>query len=533
MRFSDFFKKIIVFYLKKIKKLTISSRIIRFACKKFKDRELLVDSDKEITYSFRDLKERGDRLIHFLYGKGLIPGDVLGVMRCNAFEYFELRTAAHLGGFTFFSIPYYLLCENVIYFLNILKAKVFFYRGSDKLNIAKIKKEALFVEYFIDLDSVYYREIFSKEFNTYNKCKKVSPEPDFVATLNLSSGTTRDIPKAVQIPDKSWVSSLYNYVINSDIKVDSKMRFLCVLPFSTAGSTTFLPSLLSGTTHIIVREDFSPQIVANCIYNYRVNCLYITPSWFLELFEWCELNGERFSTLERIILGTEIMPSPRLEEAITFFGPIFYIGYGMVEVLPPITLLSPQDYHRRGKIKGDLLKSAGKVLKGVKIKIVNNEGKEISLGRVGKIAIKSDTISKGYLNNFEENSKRFKEGWFYTDDYGFLDSYGFLYFLGREEDIIVRDKELIFAREIEEIFYELPFIKQCAVIKKDNELFLFVSLRRKVDKKEVVTKLTKFWEENLSNYPFPRNIFIKDGLPISFLGKLDKKRLKEEMKILD
>jgi long-chain acyl-CoA synthetase len=465
-------------YLRRIKGLNSSWRIIDFSLRHYAQKTFLIQPDKNLKLTFKDFKERIEKQIAYFSDAGLTKGDVLAFSSANSIEYFEVRAACHCLGIVFLGLPINLTQEDIKYFLNRAGAKAIFKEG--RLEIIK---------------GIARRENLSD-----------------VATLNLSSGTTQKTPKIVRLTENNWIESLYGYLSNSRFNPHKKIIFLSTLPLITAGSTTFLPAFLAGITYVIIKEDTPVNALAGYINEYRVNRLYITPSRLLELLEWAKQHNQQLSSLDDIITGTERIAPNILKAAISFFGPKIFVGYGMVEALPPITMLTPEDYHTLG--------SAGRASKGVKIKILND----------GRIAIKSKTVSAGYLDNPEENLKCFKQGWFYTNDYGLLDKNGYLYILGRKEDILTEEPRRIFSPEIEDKIYELPFIKQCAVIKKNGRFVLFVSLREELSPQEGKDKIAGFCKENLKGLLVPDVIIIKDTLPVNYLGKLDRKRLREEIK---
>jgi acyl-coenzyme A synthetase/AMP-(fatty) acid ligase len=202
----------------------------------------------------------------------------------------------------------------------------------------------------------------------------------------------------------------------------------------------------------------------------------------------------------------------------------------MVEVLPPLTLLSPDDYYQRGELRKDILGSVGKVLKGIHVRIVDRDGRPCAPGIRGKIALKSDTISNGYLGNTDETQRCFRDGWFYTNDYGYLDTEDFLYVLGRAGDRVGETGDGIFAGEIEEKFYQFPFIARCAMIRSStNDCFLFVSLREPLAEVDVREKLRVFCQTNLDAFLQPKDIIVKGDFPLTPLGKLDRRALLSEV----
>ncbi|RKY32108.1 MAG: hypothetical protein DRP68_04185 [Candidatus Omnitrophota bacterium] len=510
-------------YLKRIKGLNTPAKIINFALRRYRKRIVLIQPEKNLELSYYDLFLRVNSLIDFFVKKNLRRQEVISFYSQNCYEYFEVRCAAHLFNLVFFSIPSYLGEEEIIYFLKETKSKVFFYRNIS--NLDRIRQETE-VELFIDLDSDEYLKITSGKVISLPKIKIGSYD---LATLNLSSATTVKTPKIVKITNNNWIASLYNYILTSKVNLRKKIIFISPISLSSAGSTTFLPLLFSGATALMISE-FSPSRFIGCIKKYEVNRIYLTASWFLELFDWCKINNERLISVENVIIGTERIPYPRLREAIEFFGPKISIGYGMVEALPPLTMLLPSDYYHKGRVKTDILRSVGRISKGVQLKILDKNYDPLSYGKIGKIAIKSETVSAGYLGSVKENIKHFKDGWFYSEDYGFIDENGFLYLLGRKEEVVIKGETFTFTKEIEDKLYKFPFIDKCVVIPEGRQIFLFLSLKERLGEREIKEKIFRFWEKELDKSLLPKEVFIKKKLPITPLGKLDIKKIREEVK---
>jgi acyl-CoA synthetase (AMP-forming)/AMP-acid ligase II len=512
------FKKMLLVYLKGVRGLTSPSKIIDFSFRRHKNKTCIIDPDRNETLTFKDLQGQVGRIVFFLREKNnLKEGETVGFIAGNCREYFLIRSAAHSAGFVFFIVPPYLEPQEIIGLLGKAGVKVLFYRQSDVPGIAGMLGNAGFPA--IDIDGKDYSDIFTQTAGLMpGGCL-----PERIATLNLSSATTNKTPKIIQLTGFNWVESLYNLLINSDVSFGKKIVLLCSLPYSTAGSTSFLPSLLSGAENVIIREPFNPEKVADLVKRFKVTHLYITPSRLLELLEYCRRNEDRLAGLDNIITGTERIAPAMLKAAILFFGPKISVGYGMVEVLPPVTMLSPKDYDRPD-ISDKIFASVGRVSEGVSVKILSPDHQPAAPGRIGKIAIKSNTMARGYLAASREEQDSFKGGWFYTADYGFFDEEGFLYISGREQDILTRDP-FVFAGNLEDKLYSLGFIKQCAIISSAGRIIVVVSLRHKMDGGEAQGKILEFCGKNFDKRFLPGEIIIKDVLPVSPAGKLDKKEL--------
>ena len=502
-------RNILIHYLKLIKGLSSQSRIISYSFKRHAAKAFLIHADENRVYTFSESQELAKKVIGLFSEKGLAPGDILAFSAPNCPEYFFVRAACHYCGIIFLGLPANLSEEAITHFLAISKAKIFFYERRADLQIDGIKAKAQGAD-CVEINSRLFTEITSQEAVprfTRHSLRALS----HTATLNVSSSTTQKIPKIVQLTDNNWVESLYGYLRNSEAPLSKENIFLCTVPFLTAGSTTFLPSLLAGLTHIMVKEDATAEGLVTHIKRYNVNRLYITPSRLLELLEWCKANDERLTSLKSIITGTEKFPALRLKEAINFFGPIITVGYGMVEALPPIAMLSPKDYHK--------LESAGRIARGVKVKITDD----------GRIALKCATVAGGYLDNADESTQCFRDGWFYSSDYGYIDTDNYLYILGRKEEMLTESPRRIFAKEVEDKLYTLTFINRCAALAKNAEVYIFVSLREAMESEQAKNGILRVFEENFKNTLSLKEIIVKENLPINAFGKLDRRKMREEM----
>lgn len=499
-------KPLVLFYLRSIRGLNSIGRILEFAFSKYKHEPCLIQPERNLELRFITLTKQTRKLAARFHTVGLKRKDVLAFSAPNCVEYFVVRAACHYAGIIFFGLPVNLSQEDVIYFLNKTSAKAFLYKGRSNLNTEEINSKTN-IKYLVNIDSIAYSSIFNKNKDVYYAPHSANPHS--LATLNLSSGTTQKTPKIIQLTGRNWVESLYGLLISSDSTMNKKIVFCCTLPLITAGSTTFLPLMLAGATNLIMREDFPLENLVYDIKKYHVNHLYITPSWLIELLEICKQHNEHLLEVEKITTGTESIPPLRLKELIDFFGPKIYVGYGMVEALPPIAMLTPKDYHK--------LDSAGKPAEGVEIKILDN----------GRIAVRSKTVCKGYLDGLDENIDCFREGWFHTNDYGHIDKDGYLYILGRKEEILVEEPELIFAREVEDKLYELPFIKRCMAARRNGQIVIFASLRQRLEEQEAKNKISEFYKANLTELPALSEVIIRERLPINPLGKLDRRNLEK------
>lgn len=511
-------KRLLLFYLFRCKRLRALSRIVRFALYRYRSDICLIEPETSGQLSFDELRQRAGKLLSFLQQQGVRKQEAVAFLSDNCREYFEVRTACHFGNYIFFALSASLDHDAVLYFLKEAQAKVFFYRNFSENEYLEQ------IPHAIDLDSPSYHAIFDKN----AEAGEAKVKPSDIATYNLSSGTTRRVPKIVPLTHLSWAMSLHNYIRNARVISHRRMVFLSCVPLATAGSTTYLPLLFAGATTVIYSGAFDPARIEAYIKRYNVSRLYLTPSWLLLLFEYCKQKDERLSGLENIIVGTEPIPGQPLKEAIEFFGPKISIGYGMVEVLPPLTLLTPGDYLHHEQIDDARLESVGRVLPGVVIKIIDNQQWELPRGEIGRIAIKSKTRGEAYLNS-PDAKEQFQGKWFYSGDYGSVDAKGYLSIVGRKQDILLHYDRPYFAREIEEKIYQLSFIQRCVALSRNEGIYIFASVRGNIGFSRAEELIKEFCRDNFKKHLQPADVFIKDCLPVTSLGKLDKQQLSQEV----
>ncbi len=500
--------KLAKLYLQKIKGLILPKDIIKYSAKKHHEKIAVIDQGRQIAYD--GLYKHAMKLANALTSLGMKKGDKLGVILYNCQEYFEIRIASCFTGIVLVPIVWDMFLEDVIFILNDCGVKCLIYHpGILGDNPEKIKEKTTVKNYI----PIPYNDLLSG--GSSNE-PKVDIKSGDLASINFSSGSTGR-PKGIMLTHENWANSFYNYLLNSSRT--HKMIFMHFLPLATAGGTSFLPLFFVGAKNILIKK-WDPAQAIKLIEKYDINAFFMSPSLFVDLLDYCK-NKNKKPNFFRIIVGTEAMPQTKLKEAIDYFGPIIQRGYGMVEVLPPLTLLSLQDRK---------LLSVGRVLIGVEMKAVGENGSGVTLGKIGRIVIKSNTISKGYWQQPELNSQAYRDGAFFSNDIGYEDEEGYWYILGREEDMIKEyGEKKYFASQIEDVLHEhLAILLACVFKDEKGRVVALVSLRR--GQKNIGSEdLRSFCEPRLTRIglPVPDIFKIVSDISVRATGKIDRKKIKE------
>ncbi|MDP4117345.1 MAG: AMP-binding protein, partial [Bacteroidota bacterium] len=179
--------------------------------------------------------------------------------------------------------------------------------------------------------------------------------------------------------------------------------------------------------------------------------------------------------------------------------------------------------------KDDHLPSAGKAVLENKIAVYNKAGDAVPADTEGEIVLSGPVVTNGYLNNMEETARKFRNGCYFSGDYGYLDNDGYLYLVTRREDLIISGGENINPAEIEYLLSKYSPIAEMVVFAEDDKYWgqipaLAVRLR---DPKQNITleEINLFLKDKLASYKFPKKLYIVDEFPKTDLGKVLKKQL--------
>jgi acyl-CoA synthetase (AMP-forming)/AMP-acid ligase II len=163
--------------------------------------------------------------------------------------------------------------------------------------------------------------------------------------------------------------------------------------------------------------------------------------------------------------------------------------------------------------------------------VVDPDGRDVKPREVGEIVLRGPDVMKEYYKNPKATAEAFKDGWLHTGDTCYYDEEGYLYFMDRLKDMIVRGGFNVYSVEVENVLYEHPAVKMCAVIAKPHpklgeDVLAFVVCKDGVT--ATAEELRDFTKDKLADFKQPRDIRFLDALPLNPHGKVDKKVLRAE-----
>lgn len=346
---------------------------------------------------------------------------------------------------------------------------------------------------------------------------------DDLAVLMYTSGTS-GLPKGVMLTYGNLQSDVDAAIEHAELK--QKHIFFGVIPlFHSFGMTAMMLAPMQLGAKVIYMARFHAPAVVKTIREQKVSLMFAVPSMFGAMLHVKDAAAADFASIYAFISGGEPLPANLGQAFARRFGVPIFEGYGLTETSPVVALNMPH-LNRAG--------SVGKLVPGVRVKIVDDEGNEQAQGQAGEVWLAGPMVMKGYHHLPRETAEALTaDGYFKTGDIGRMDADGFLYIVGRKKELIIVAGEKAVPREIEEAILKDPAVAEAAVVgKKDatrGEIVVaFVTAKAgqtvNADGLRVCCR-----EAGLPQWKIPREIFVETDLPRSATGKVLKRVLAERV----
>jgi long-chain acyl-CoA synthetase len=265
---------------------------------------------------------------------------------------------------------------------------------------------------------------------------------------------------------------------------------------------------------------FDPRVFLEMIAEHRVQTSAVVPS-MLHLLLAQPL--EEFDLSSLVVLGcgaAPLAPQTAAEIERRIPGVTVRQGYGLTETAALIST-NPVGREKPG--------SVGVPIPGAEVRIADEEDRPVPVGEVGEICCRSPAVMHGYWRSPEVTAETIRDGWLHTGDVGYLDEDGYLFIVDRKKDVIIRGGFNVYPRDVEDALLEHPAVIGAGVVGRPDErhgeeVVAFVSLGSpdSVSAEELV----EWGRERIGGYKYPRAVEIIDAMPLTAVGKLDRKALR-------
>ncbi len=478
--------------------------------------------EEDRAYNYAELEERTARVATALLAMGLQKGDRIAWIGKNSDLYFTLFYGAARIGVVMAPIGWRLAAPEWAFILNDTHAKMLFFGPGFESAGTALDGLVEHIERVIPADEA--RALIE---NTARAPFEASGPDDAVLQL-YTSGTTGN-PKGAVLTNRNMFA-LRKQAHDAELaytKWADDEVVLVAMPCAHIGGTGLgVMAIASGLPAYILGE-FTPDGFFDAVETGGVTRLFIVPAALHILLQHPRCPTVDFSRLKYILYGAAPIPLELLRQCILMFKCEFIQAYGMTETTGTIVMLPPEDHDPNGNAR---MRSAGKALPGVELKIVDTAGNEMPAGEVGELWTRSSNNMAGYWNLPDATEKTMAEGgWIKTGDAGYLDEDGYLYIHDRVKDMIISGGENVYPAEVESAIYGHPDVLEVAVIgvpdPKWGEAVKAVCVPKPgatIDPDSIIS-----WSrERIAGFKVPKSIDVIPALPRNASGKILRKDLR-------
>ncbi len=350
-------------------------------------------------------------------------------------------------------------------------------------------------------------------------------DPESIAVLQYTGGTT-GIPKGAMLTNKNLVCNTYQSLSVIPDLESGKDAILSVIPFfHVFGMTVAMNFPIKIAATLIIQPKPDIDGIMKLIQKYKPTFFPGVPTIYVNILNHKDIKKVDMKPVKYCISGSAPLPVEVIEKWQKITGGHLVEGYGLSEA-SPVTHLNPLF----GKIKEG---SIGLPMPSTYAKIVDAEtgSKEMEIGKEGELIIKGPQVMKGYWNNPEETANTLRDGWLYTGDIAKMDEEGYFYIVDRKKDVIIVGGFNVYPREVEEILYQHPKVKEAAVVGVKEDVHgevvkAFIVLKDGETATE--QEIKDFFQGKIAKFKIPRVIEFRKELPKTLVGKVLRRELREE-----
>lgn len=493
--------------------------------------EKIATVNGERQHSWKELKNRISRFAAGLKDAGVGEGDRVAILALNSDRYFEY----------YFGVPWAGACvvplnvrwshvENA-YSLKDAGSRVIVVDDTFAKMVPALKEQGVELDLVIFIGDgempdgmVSYETLIQEN----EPAEDAYRSGDDLAGIFYTGGTT-GFPKGVMLTHNNlWTSAI---ALVTEVGLKEENRILHAAPmFHLADGALTQGGILAGCTHVFIPM-FTPAGTIQAIQNYKTTHALLVPVMIQMIINDPTIKEADLSSLVYVLYGASPIAESVLIQAMnTLPNADFAQGYGQTELAPLATMLSP-DYHVTAGPNAGKLKSAGKAICCVEIKIVNEKGATLPNGEIGEIAVKGANAMVGYWNKPEETAVSLRNGWIHTGDAGYMDDEGFIFLVDRVKDMIVSGGENVYSAEVENAVMNHPAVSQVVVVGIPSDEWgeqvhaeVILNEGMEASPEDIIAKS----KEYIANYKCPRSIsFRTEPFPLSGAGKLLKRDVRK------
>jgi acyl-CoA synthetase (AMP-forming)/AMP-acid ligase II len=477
--------------------------------------------DRDVSYT--DLADTAERIASGLVRTGLERGDRVAMLMPNCIETVQLYFGCFTAGLLAVPLNHRYLAPEAEFALRQSRSTAFIVHAElldtvRDLPYGELGLDRRFIVGDVGDDAAW------APFERLLEPAQASPvaEGSDDGVMIYTSGTTGN-PKGVV-----WTQDALAHLaqlIADLFDFDASTVQLLATPITHIGGLSHcLTALSAGATNVII-ESTDPAIVLPAIERFRVNGLLLLPTGLDEFVEADEHHRHDLSSLRWCASGGDKVPLELHRRFEEILGWQVTEGIGMTEC---------SHYASNPPFADKRIGSVGIPTEGREVCILDHRGEQVAVGKTGEIAIRSRARMDRYWDNPNATTDAVRDGWLHTGDLGRIDADGYLWFMGRRKELIIRAGSNISPQEVEEIFYQHPAVHLACVVgcpdpHLGERVEAYVAMVGDAQPVPTGEDLRDFVAARLAAYKVPEQVFVLDEMPRNPTGKVDRHRLEQQI----
>ncbi len=463
----------------------------------------------DLVISYDQLLDGARRVTAMLQSHGVGPGDRVGLVLPNVPPFPVLFFGALGAGAVVVPMNPLLKAREVKYYLEDSGASIVFAWHAMADEAAKAAETVGIDCVSVDPDD--FLDLLAQ----HEPVEEIAERDDEDTVVLLYTSGTTGQPKGAELTHANMTT---NAEVSSEtlIEITSDDVVMGCLPlFHCFGLTCGLNAAVATGACLTLIPRFDATKALEVIGRDQVTVFEGVPTMYAGMLHVEDATSYDVSSLRTCISGGSAMPVEVMKNFEDTFGCMVLEGYGLSETSPVASFNRPDIARKPGSI--------GVPVRGVEMKLVDDDGKDVAQGDVGEIAIRGENVMKGYWRREDATREAIPDGWFRSGDMAKQDEEGYFFIVDRKKDLIIRGGYNVYPREVEEALYEHPDVAEVAVVgiphdDLGEEVGAAVAL--KPGKKVSEDELRDFAKERLAAYKYPRHLWVVEELPKGPTGKI-------------
>jgi acyl-CoA synthetase (AMP-forming)/AMP-acid ligase II len=485
--------------------------------------------DRAISHA--QLRDRAVQLVSAMAAAGVRRQDRIAVLSRNGIEFGELSAATQLSGIIMATINFRMTGPEIADVLRRVTPAIVFCADEFAPLVAELAAHLPFAPLLVTIGgeppsgAVDYEQFI--EGGPGGGLEFVARADD-IAYLLFTSGTT-GAAKCCILGQREMRDVAFT--MNNEMRCGSADRGLINMPMFHVGALAIVGGMHARGGTVVLQQQFDATEAVRLIADERITVLHLAPVMLRALLDEVD-DGSAMASVGTVVYSAAPMTMAILRRALAVLPSAGFLNlYGQTEVIVSGLPRELHDFDHPDA--SERLRSVGFPFPGTRVRVLDEAGREVPIGDAGEIVVRSDSMFRGYWHDAAATEATLRDGWCHTGDVGRLDECGLLYLVDRKKDVIISGGENIYSPEVENVISAVDGVAACAVVgvpdKRWGEAVCAVVVPA-AGYALTLEALQDDVRQRLARYKVPRRLVLLAELPMLASGKVDKKRLRADLK---